>query len=239
MNELLINLRNSINSKEILENENPRKIGNIAEKILDFNNQQKRKGIKILAPKQMLQRLPIALVQVKAQVKAVNTSENLLNKIRQIIYSLYRAREITEPVYGNIMNSGKLQNIMDTIFMNSENSKRSAPFRLSLNISKRINLKRKDKYVALSNHSIYYTWKDIKKSDKNNKFKIQAPALNEKFNYLMDHILYQIFKIILNISLKNQGEKIDNTSIKIYVSKLANRITLKNKRGYYLKLLMP
>ena len=180
MNELLINLRNSINSKEILENENPRKIGNIAEKILDFNNQQKRKGIKILAPKQMLQRLPIALVQVKAQVKAVNTSENLLNKIRQIIYSLYRAREITEPVYGNIMNSGKLQNIMDTIFMNSENSKRSAPFRLSLNISKRINLKRKDKYVALSNHSIYYTWKDIKKSGKNNKFKMQAPALNEK-----------------------------------------------------------
>ena len=51
MNELLINLRNSINSKEILENENPRKIGNIAEKILDFNNQQKRKGIKNISSK--------------------------------------------------------------------------------------------------------------------------------------------------------------------------------------------
>ena len=51
---------------------------------------------------------------------------------------------------------------MDTIFMSSENSRISAPFRLPLNISERINLKRKDKYVALSNHSVYYTWKNIK-----------------------------------------------------------------------------
>ena len=52
----------------------------------------------------MFQRLPIAL----AQVKAGNTSENLLNEIRQIIYSLYRAKEITKKVYNNIMNSIKL-----------------------------------------------------------------------------------------------------------------------------------
>ena len=57
-------------------------------------------GLKILAPKQMLQRLPIALVQVKAG----NTCENVLNEIRQIIYSLYRAKEITKKVYNNIMN---------------------------------------------------------------------------------------------------------------------------------------
>ena len=63
----------------------------------------------------MLQRLPTAL----AQVKAGNTSENLLNKIRQIIYYLYRAKEITKKVYNNIMNSRKLKNRMDTIFMNS------------------------------------------------------------------------------------------------------------------------
>ena len=48
----------------------------------------------------MIQRLPIAL----AQVKAGETSENLLNEIRQIIYSLYRANEITKKVYNNIMN---------------------------------------------------------------------------------------------------------------------------------------
>ena len=52
----------------------------------------------------MLQRLPIAL----AQVKAGNTSENLLNEIRQIIYSLYWAKEITKEVYNNIMNSIKV-----------------------------------------------------------------------------------------------------------------------------------
>ena len=52
---------------------------------------------------------------------------------------------------------------MDTIFMNSENSKTFDPPRQLLNLSVKINLKRSDKYVALSNHSIYYTWKNIKK----------------------------------------------------------------------------
>ena len=61
----------------------------------------KIKGLKILTPKQMVQRIPITL----AQVNAGNTSKNLLNKIRQIIYSLYRAKEITKKVYNNIINS--------------------------------------------------------------------------------------------------------------------------------------
>ena len=61
-------------------------------------------GLKILSPKQMLQRLPIAL----AQVKVGNTSENLLNEIRQIIYSLHREKEISKRAYNNIMNSIKL-----------------------------------------------------------------------------------------------------------------------------------
>ena len=51
----------------------------------------------------MLQRLPIAL----AQIKAGNISENLLNEIRQIIYSLYREKEVAKKVYNNIMNSIK------------------------------------------------------------------------------------------------------------------------------------
>ena len=66
-----------------------------SDKVSDHSN------LKILTPKQILQRLPIAL----ALVKAGNTSENLLNKIRQIIYSQYRAKEITKKVYNNIMNS--------------------------------------------------------------------------------------------------------------------------------------
>ena len=71
--------------------------------ILNFNKQKKDKRLKILTPKQMPQRLPIAL----AQVKAGNTSESLLNEIRQIIYFLHRAKEISEKVYNNIKNSIK------------------------------------------------------------------------------------------------------------------------------------
>ena len=70
---------------------------------------------------------------------------------------------------------------MDTIFMNSENSKTSDPLRLLLNLPDKIDLKRSDKYVALSNLSIYYTWKNITKSCKNDKFKISALTWNEEF----------------------------------------------------------
>ena len=69
---------------------------------------------------------------------------------------------------------------MDTIFIDSENSKTSDPHRL-LNLSDKTNLKGSDKYVALSNLSIYYTWKNIKKYYKNNKFKMSAPTCNEEF----------------------------------------------------------
>ena len=70
------------------------------------------------------------------------------------------------------MNSIKFRKTMDTKFMNSENSKTSDPQRLLLNLSDKINLKRNDKYVGLSNLSIYYSWKNIKISQKNNKLKI-------------------------------------------------------------------
>ena len=61
----------------------------------------KGKGLKIFTPKQMLQRVPIAL----AQVEAGNNSENLLNEVRQIVYSLYQSKQITKKVYKNIMKS--------------------------------------------------------------------------------------------------------------------------------------
>ena len=65
--------------------------------------------------------------------------------------------------------------------MNSENSKTSDTHRLLINFSDKINLKRSDKYVALSNLIIYYAWENIKKTYKNNKFKISAPIWNEEF----------------------------------------------------------
>ena len=65
--------------------------------------------------------------------------------------------------------------------MNSKNSKTTDPHRLLLNLTDKIDLKRKDKYIALSNLSIYYTWKNRKNSYKNNKYKISAPTWNEEF----------------------------------------------------------
>ena len=70
---------------------------------------------------------------------------------------------------------------MDTIFMNSKKSKTSDPHRLLFNLADKIDL-RKDKYIALSNLSIYYTW--------NNNFKISAPTWNEEFE-----LLYGLYSI--------------------------------------------
>ena len=65
------------------------------------HDETKGRGHKILTPKEILQRLPIALVQVKAG----NNSEILLNEIRQIVYSLYQSKQITKKVYNNIIKS--------------------------------------------------------------------------------------------------------------------------------------
>ena len=68
------------------------------------HDETKGTGLKILTPKQMLQRLPIAL----AQVKAGNNSESFLNQIRQNVYSLYQPKQITKKIYNNIIKSIQL-----------------------------------------------------------------------------------------------------------------------------------
>ena len=90
---------------------------------------------------------------------------------------------------------------MDTRFRNSEKSKTSDSDRLLLNLLDKINLKGSDKYIALSNLSIYYAWRNIKKSYKNNKFKISAPTWSEELK-LPDgsYPVSDIQDIILNIS---------------------------------------
>ena len=66
--------------------------------------------------------------------------------------------------------------------MNFENRKKSETHRLLFNLAHKINFKRSNKYVGLSNLSMCYTWKNMKKSCHNNKFKISAPTWNEKFD---------------------------------------------------------
>ena len=88
---------------------------------------------------------------------------------------------------------------MDTVFMNLENRKTSEPHALILKHSDKFNLRRGEKSIALSNLSIYYTWKNIKSLCNNNNFKISVPTWNDKFELPMGHVLCQIFKTILSI----------------------------------------
>ena len=106
-------------------------------------------GLKILTPKQMFQRLPIIL----AQVRAGDTYEKLLNKIRQIIYSLYQESIKQYNEFNKVMKQN------GNYIYDSENCKTSDPHRLLLNLSDKVDLKRSDKYVALSNLYIYHIWK--------------------------------------------------------------------------------
>ena len=92
---------------------------------------------------------------------------------------------------------------MDIIIMNSKNNKTSDPHRLMLNFTNKKNLKRSDKYVALSNLSIYCTWKNIWSHTKAN-IKYQLLCDMACLNYSVNHILYLIFKITLSTLLKTQ-----------------------------------
>ena len=115
------------------------------------------------------------------------------------------------------MNSIKLLNRMDTIFMNSENGKTSDLNRLLLNLPDKTYLKRSDKYVALSNFSIYNTWKNIKKSYRNNKFKISTPTWNEKFELPGGSNSVSNIQDYSKYNFKKYETATDNPSIMIYV----------------------
>ena len=83
--------------------------------------------------------------------------------------------------------------------------------------------------------SLYYTWKNIKSLYSNNKFKVSAPTWNEKFGSYSTGCIQDYFKFIF----KKHNEKIENSSIRIYLNKIENRITFKIKTGYYLNFLTP
>ena len=123
--------------------------------------------------------------------------------------------------------------------MNSENSRTSEYHVSVLKLTDKLDLRRGQNTVTLSNVSIYYTWKNIKSSFNNNKFKISAPMWKEKFD-LPDRS-YSISDIqdYFEYILKKHSESVDNSSIKIYINKTENRITFRIKSGYHLELLTP
>ena len=126
---------------------------------------------------------------------------------------------------------------MDTIFMNSENTKISEYHVLLLKLTDKLDLRKGQKTVALSNLSIYYTWKNIKSSYNNNKIKISAPTWSEEFELSDGSYSVPNIQDYFEYILKKHSESVDNPSIRIYVNKIQNRITFKIKNGYYLELL--
>ena len=119
------------------------------------------------------------------------------------------------------------------------NSGTSDPQRLLLNLKDKTNLKKGDKYVALSNLSIDYIWENTKKSYKNNKFKILSPTWNEEFELSDRSYSVSDIQHYFEYILKKHGEKTDNPSIKTYINKIEIRITFKIKTGHCLKFLTP
>ena len=91
---------------------------------------------------------------------------------------------------------------METFFMNSKNSKTNEPYEFKYDLIDKLDLRNPNKNIALANLSIYYTWKKVKSTYNNNKFKISAPTWNETFDlhlkHLMDRIIYQkVHRVLL------------------------------------------
>ena len=128
---------------------------------------------------------------------------------------------------------------MDTIFMNSEYSRTSEYHVLVLKLTDKLDLRRGQNAVALSNLSIYYTWKNIKSSYNNNKFKISAPTWSENFELPDESYAISDIQDYFEYILKKYSESVDNPSIRIYVNRIESKITFKIKSGYYLELLTP
>ena len=109
---------------------------------------------------------------------------------------------------------------MDTIFMNSENSKTSKPHVLKLKLTSKSDLRIGEKVIALSNLSIYYTWRNIKSLYNNNKFRIPVPTWNDEFElpdrsyFVSDiqdyfkYILKNMEKILINHQYKHMQKKL-------------------------------
>ena len=128
---------------------------------------------------------------------------------------------------------------METIFMNTENSKTSEPHRFKLGLTGKLNLKNPQKNIALANLSIYYTWKNIKSEYNNNKFKIPAPTCNDTFhlpdgsNSIND--IHNYFEFII----KKHESLTENPPVQVYPNKIKNRILFRITTDYKLQLLTP
>ena len=123
--------------------------------------------------------------------------------------------------------------------MNSKNSKTSKPHIIILKLTNKLDLRIGENMISLSNLSVYYTWRNIKSSCNNNKFKISAPAWNDKFELPDGSYFVSDIQDYFEYVFKKHGENTDKSSVEIYVNKTENRVIFKIKDGYSLELLTP
>ena len=128
---------------------------------------------------------------------------------------------------------------MNTIFINSENCKTSKAHVLMLKLTNELDWRMGERIIALSDLSIYYTWKSINSSYNSNKFKVSAPTWNDKFELPDGSYSVSDIQDYFEYILKKHGENTDNLSVQIYVNKIENRVTFQIKNGYALEFLTP
>ena len=125
---------------------------------------------------------------------------------------------------------------METFFMNSKNSKTNEPYKFKYDLIDKLDLRNPNKNMVLANLGIY-TWKNVKSTYNNNKFKISAPTWNKTFD--LPDGSYNISEIqnYIEYIIKKQETIGENAPILIYANTINNRIVFKIKSGYKLELL--
>ena len=126
---------------------------------------------------------------------------------------------------------------METFFMNSKNSKANESHRFKYDLIDKLDLKNRNKNMALGSLSIYYTWKNVKSTYNNNKFEISAPTWNETFDLPDGSYNISEMQDYIEYIIKKHETIGKNAPILIYANTINNRIVFKIKTGYKLELL--
>ena len=116
---------------------------------------------------------------------------------------------------------------METMFMNTENSKTNEPHQFVLKLSQRLDVRSSDKHVAFQNVSIYYTWKYIRKQHKNNKLKIIAPTWNDQFELPDCSYFVSDIQDYIEFIIKNHETLTTIPHIHVYINRINNRLVFK------------
>ena len=128
---------------------------------------------------------------------------------------------------------------IETIFINTENSKTNELHRFRLSLADKVNLKNPNKNMTLANLNIYYTWKNIKSAYSDNKFKTSAPTWNDTFDLTDGSYSITDIQNHVEFIIKKYETLVENFPVQVYPNKIKNRIVFKVKTGYKWELLSP